>query len=115
MYFGYHGTRERTETELGAMDYSKSYLIETNSMLPMAVEIAPENGKTFALPELYRLLDCDTIQILQLENPDRWLIIDEEGKIKDRPINSTATVLARLYPHDVIVGHAIVCPCSMLE
>ena len=35
------------------------------------------------------------------------VICDEEGKLKSKPINKTATLLAGLYPDDVLVGDVI--------
>ena len=49
-------------------------------------------------------------EVVRLNNGS-ILLIDEEGKLKNYPINKTATGLAHLneaiYPHDCIVGDAL--------
>jgi hypothetical protein len=49
-------------------------------------------------------------EIIRLNNGE-LLFIDEEGKLKNYPINKVATSLAHLneaiYPHDCIVGDAL--------
>lgn len=49
-------------------------------------------------------------EVVRLNNGS-LLLIDEEGKLKNYPINKTATDLAHLneviYPHDCIVGDAL--------
>jgi hypothetical protein len=49
-------------------------------------------------------------EVVRLNNGD-LLLIDEEGKLKNYPINKMATSLAHLneaiYPHDCIVGDAL--------
>ena len=97
------------------IDKTKCYFIPADELLNFAEEIQPENGTDFQLPELYRMLECDTIEVVRLHSPERWLIIDEDGKNKERPLNLTATVLSQLYPHDVIVGHAVMCPKRFLK
>lgn len=94
---------------------TKCYLMKADQLLNMAEEITPEDGKSFKLPELYRMLDCSMIEVLRLEFPARWLIFDEEGNLMQKPVNIAATVLSRLFPHNVIVGHAIICPHSFLD
>lgn len=57
------------------------------------------------------------IEILQL--PDgKYLVIDEEGKIKDKPRNETATKLyraGRIPTNDFIVGDAVLCTRKELK
>jgi hypothetical protein len=49
-------------------------------------------------------------EVVRLNNGE-LLLIDEEGKLKNYPINEKATSLAHLheaiYPHDCIVGDAL--------
>ena len=65
----------------------------------MAVRITPEgdvthvfpkNGMAFTLPELYEHTDCDTIDIRRLADR-RWLVCDDNGKLKQLPFNAVAT------------------------
>ncbi len=55
--------------------------------------IMPANNRHFSLQELYKLIDTDTIQVLELYD-NTIMIIDEEGKLKDKAvINKIATQL----------------------
>ena len=67
----------------------------------MAVRITPEgdmaqvfpSGKVFTLLEMYRLIDCDMVEIVRLVDDRRWLVLDEEGLLREKPVNHTATFL----------------------
>lgn len=77
----------------------------------IAVDMTPANGTDFTLAELYRFIGTDTIQIVWTTD-GRLMVLDEHGKLKDRPINVAAT---RLYVHgadDPIVGDVVVCQRS---
>lgn len=55
--------------------------------------ITPQNNSDFTLKELYKLIDTDIIQVLELYD-NTIMIIDEEGKLKDKAeINKLATQL----------------------
>jgi hypothetical protein len=56
------------------------------------------------------------IEIVTLPN-NKLLVVDEEGKLKNRPINSKATaVMTRAFGHvDVIVGDAVLCDASEIK
>jgi hypothetical protein len=98
---------------------SKAYLIKVGEE---PREIQPENGTDFSLQELYRLLDCDMVEIARTQMthaPGRaWrnniLIIDEEGKCKGKPANDYASEWYS-HPCDIIVGDAILCPTGMFK
>jgi len=81
------------------------------------IDVAPHNGNTFTLQELYKKLDCELIEIINLK--DEWImIIDEEGKLHNKKINDIATTYFRKqnpYVHDFIVGDVILCPGNMLK
>lgn len=83
------------------------------------LEIEPLNGETFDLHELYGILKCDLIEVVELRGSDDIMIIDEEGKFNSPEINEKATEIARkhraIFPSDYIVGLAIVCPSDMLD
>lgn len=83
------------------------------------VEVQPKNGKTFELEEMYKMLGCDMIEIVDLKNGE-ILIIDEEGKFKEHPIRNTiATNIARnhhaIWPMDEIVGDVLLCKLEEVE
>ncbi len=56
-------------------------------------DVAPKNGETFQLPQLYELLSCTTIDILHLAD-GRIMVLDDEGKLTGKPRNERATRLA---------------------
>jgi hypothetical protein len=73
--------------------------------------VVPDNGVHFELEELYRLLETDMIQVVYLSNK-HIMVIDMEGKLKDKNFNREATSLFLKSPHipgDYIVGKALVC------
>lgn len=71
-------------------------------------EVQPLNGTDFTLEELYKLLDCDMVQMVSLTD-GRIMLMDEDGKLK--PSNRMNVLASRLYhsPHDFIVGAVVVC------
>lgn len=77
--------------------------------------VRPQDGKKFSLEELYRLLDCHTVEVIHLEGESRKiLILDEEGKFKQNPrFNLRASRIAyrfhKIRETDVIVGTAMLC------
>lgn len=77
-------------------------------------EVFPEDNNTFTLQELYKLLDCDMIQTLNLGN-NKIMIVDEEGKLKRNQIfNEKATEMLG-YRHDFIVGKVLICPIQYFD
>ena len=74
-------------------------------------KVEPKDGKSFHLEELYSMIDCSTIEILHLNG--KFLIFDEEGKLKNNAVpNVGATALTHdcgLMPDDYIVGSALLC------
>lgn len=78
-------------------------------------DITPENGTDFNLQELYRLLECDMIQIITLAE-GTIMIMDENGKFRAER-NDTATAMARpyLFTGDYVSGHVIVCDSDMVR
>ena len=48
------------------------------------------------------------IQIVSIPSSDKIIVLDEEGKLKDKPVNKKATELYN-NPYDVIVGDVIIC------
>jgi hypothetical protein len=74
--------------------------------------VTPKNGNDFKLEELYKLLDCQTIETVNLSD-GRIMVFDEEGKLTDKERNEVASVIFdNMFPHlpgDYIAGHAIIC------
>jgi hypothetical protein len=84
------------------------------------VEVQPENGSDFQLGELYRLIGCDMIEVVQLPRRDgEIMVIDEEGKLTNQPRNASASRIAwysnGIRDDDCIVGNALVCASKELK
>jgi len=123
------------------METNKSYLIEELGDIHEITPIDPAKG--FQLKELYAMLQCDMVEVVELHD-GRLMIIDEESKLKDNPtINQKATELFQkgrmsaseykakmkaLYGDafisidsgdeeldNSICGHALVCPPEMFR
>lgn len=81
-------------------------------------EITPKNGKSFTLEEVYKLLTCETVEVIPLPKK-RYMIIDEEGKLKPNPVqNFEGTYLlhqARGISDDYIVGDVIICETKQFK
>lgn len=80
-----------------------------------AEDYTPKNGKTFELTEMQEIIG-GYIEPIRL-NDGRMIIVDEEGKSKNKAVNIPATNILRRdhFTTDYIVGTAIVCDADMLE
>lgn len=88
----------------------KAKLIQPNGH---TTEVAPKNGKDFSLEELQGFVD-GYIECVYLDSKT-IMVINEEGKLNGLPYNHDATVLSGLYPHDVIVGPALICSKKQIK
>ena len=80
-----------------------------------AEDYTPKNGKTFELTEMQEIIG-GYVEPIRL-NDGRIIIVDEEGKSKDKAVNIPATNILRRdhFTTDYIVGTAIVCDADMVE
>ena len=80
-----------------------------------AEDYTPKNGKTFALTEMQEIIG-GYVEPIRL-NDGRVIIVDEDGKSKDKAVNIPATNILRRdhFTTDYIVGTAIVCDADMVE
>ena len=80
-----------------------------------AEDYTPKNGKTFELTEMQEIVG-GYVEPIRL-NDGRMIIVDEEGKSKDKTVNIPATNILRRdhFTTDYIVGTAIVCDADMIE
>ena len=80
-----------------------------------AEDYTPKNGKTFGLTEMQEIIG-GYVEPIRL-NDGRMIIVDEDGKSKDKAVNIPATNILRRdhYTTDYIVGTAIVCDADMVE
>ena len=74
-------------------------------------EVIHPAGATWSLEELQTLVG-GYIEIARTHD-GRWMVIDEEGKLKDKPINPVATILYQYGNYDPIVGVALVVDTKM--
>lgn len=71
-------------------------------------ECAPANGVEFTVEELHALVG-GWIEVLRLGRTGRWLIVNEEGRLRNLPVNNVASmVYAAVGGRDVIVGDAVI-------
>ena len=79
--------------------------------------IAPKNGKKFELEELQAFVG-GFIQVIHLSK-NKLLVVNEEGKLHNLPMNEKATALAQycnaIFPTDCIVGDAVVIENKLLD
>lgn len=92
----------------------KNYIINANGA---KTEVTPKSGNSFTLEELQEYVG-GYIEIVRLS--DKFLmVVNEEGKLLNLPFNSEATDIARqhkaIYPHDMIVGNALIAKESMID
>ena len=80
-----------------------------------AEDYTPKNGKTFALTEMQEIVG-GYVEPIRL-NDGRMIIVDEDGKSKNKAVNIPATNILRRdhFTTDYIVGTAIVCDADMIE
>ena len=80
-----------------------------------AEDYTPKNGKTFELTEMQEIVG-GYVEPIRL-NDGRMIIVDEDGKSKDKAVNIPATNILRRdhFTTDYIVGTAIVCDADMLD
>jgi hypothetical protein len=89
-------------------------------------EVRPKRDRTtFRFMQLYKMMDCDTIQVHHLDHGP-WqgyiLLIDENGKFDGAPINPLATAIwfqtyppADYSPIDVVCGKVVLMKSEMLR
>ena len=100
-----HTDEQTTETKSAKIIYTDKE----------AEDYTPKNGKTFELDELQGIVG-GWIEIIRLKD-GRIIVIDEEGKSKDKAVNIPATNIMRRdhFTTDYIVGTAIVCDSDMVD
>ena len=81
-----------------------------------ALLITPENSNTITEIDVNGLADLQElvggwVEMVTL-NSEKWgnnaMYINEEGKMRGMDVNLAATHLSEIWPHDVIVGPAVI-------
>ena len=103
---------QEQQTDEQATETKSAKIIYTDKE---AEDYTPKNGKTFELDELQGIVDGN-FEIVRLRD-GRIIIVDEDGKLKDKAVNIPATNIMRRdhYTTDYIVGTAIVCDSDMVD
>lgn len=77
-----------------------------------STEVHPKNGEEFSLEELQEYVGGWIELVLLDRETNKCMWIDEEGKLKNKPMNERATLLVRgkglIADNDFIVGDALV-------
>jgi len=77
-------------------------------------EIQPKNRRDFKLNELQEIVD-GYIEFIYLKN-EMVMVVNEEGKINNLPLNQNATLYVQAHDFaDVIGGNALVCKQSEIK
>ena len=103
---------QEPQTDEQATETKSAKIIYTDKE---AEDYTPKNGKTFGLTEMQEIVG-GYVEPIRL-NDGRMIIVDEDGKSKDKAVNIPATNILRRdhYTTDYIVGTAIVCDADMIE
>jgi hypothetical protein len=89
----------------------KSHIITVDGKL---TDYPPKSGKEYTLEELNEAVG-GYIEIVDLG--DKYMVVNEEGKIKDLPYNQLATHVFRRAKgnSDFIVGNVLVCDKNQIS
>ena len=74
------------------------------------MEVFPGNSSNFSLEEVQKIVG-GLVELIYLPNSKEIMLLNEEGKLMQLPVNQKATELAKgkLGMWDVIVGDVLVC------
>jgi len=85
-------------------------LIKTDGTLKY---VEPRNGEHFELDELRSFVE-GYIELLNLG--DRFMVVNEEGKLLGKPVNDFATLEAQNAGiNDIIVGDVLICKMDKIR
>lgn len=73
------------------------------------IVVEPKNGTDFELHEMYELIGCDIIEFVRVG--EKWLVVDEEGIMNRKPLNSEASKMAGM----TILGDALLCNINQIK
>ena len=78
------------------------------------IEVVPSNGTDFQLKELQEMVG-GYIEIVSA-GKGKIMVIDDEGKLKGKPVNDAATMIfMQAGYYDIIAGDAPVCDSEMVK
>lgn len=89
----------------------KAKLYKTDGTI---LEVVPANGTDFQLDELQAMVG-GYIEIVSA-GKGKIMIIDDDGKLKGKPVNNAATMIFMQAGYcDIIAGDALVCDSEMVK
>lgn len=71
-----------------------------------------EEGSYFDLEQLYSILECDCISIVNVPNSELILVCDEEGLFKQ---GATFNLMASTLAETPLVGNVLLCHTSLVR
>ena len=78
------------------------------------LEVVPANGTDFQLDELQKMVG-GYIEIVPA-GKGKIMVLDNEGKLKDKPVNNAATMMFMQAGYcDIIAGDVLVCENEMVK
>ena len=101
------------------------FLIEAKNKLTTSViyradglkePISPKNGKNFQLEELQEIVG-GYIEIIHLPTLEKKMVMNEDGKAMELPINRLATEILRdaYATSDIVVGDVLICDNKLMR
>ena len=78
------------------------------------ITVNPKNGIDFQLAELREIVGGH-IEVAETKFPGLIMVLDEEGKLKEKPINKLATLLYKYGDQDPIVGDVLICNQNQIK
>ena len=76
--------------------------------------VHPKNGTDFKLEELRKIVGGH-IEIAETKFDGIIMVLDEEGKLKEKPINRMATHMYKYGDQDPIVGNVLICNKNQIK
>ena len=82
-------------------------------MIKLNVNGTAENFEDTSLESMQQAVG-GYIEIIRFGSQEQMMVLDEEGKLKNKPINEVATLLANI-PGDYIVGDVLIAEDGEIE
>lgn len=98
------------------IEKEKAYIIKASGDIQ---EVSPKNGSDFSLEELQEIVGGYIEVVYFHDGTNRIMIVDEEGKLKNYPINEAASEIAYqgkgVGIMDYIVGDVLLCNSKQVK
>ena len=95
-----------------ALKSNSSFTISTDGKIEL---VKPKDNKYFSLEEMQSFVG-GLIEIIYIYEPvEMIMVLNEEGKLEDLPVNPIATGIALNGISDIIVGNVLMCKMNEME